>query len=116
MHAVHLRIMKREGVEGMEPVPAQSLPDKRFLELRRINAFNHHQFFLFGKEMPVYRGGVAGNIEVTVKRIIRKLLGWYSRPQVEFNEAVTRAISECLRHNTSLAAEIAALRGALSHY
>ena len=110
MHDVYLRLMCREGVVGVEPVPRQSLPDSRFLELKRINAFNHHQFFLFGKEIPVYRQGPFGKLELFVKRVIRKLLGWYSRPQVEFNEAVTRGISECFRHFTSVAAEVSALR------
>ena len=111
MQDLHARLTRRENVVRAVPASARS-PETagRFYELRRNEAYNHHQYGAFGREITVKRTGKKGKVEFFAKRVVRKLLGWYVRPQVEFNASVTRAIAEATKHLEAMATEITELR------
>ncbi|MNS56138.1 putative S-adenosylmethionine-dependent methyltransferase [compost metagenome] len=112
MASVHARLMRREGIRAPQPTAAPLDPAtaSRFAELRRSEAYNHHQYGAFGREVTVKRGGWKGKVEFFAKRVVRKLLGWYVRPQIEFNASLTRAVAESVKHFEAMAAELAVLR------
>ncbi len=109
MRVVHERIKLREGL--FADVASPIVPEGRFVELKRLEAALNHGYRLFGDRLAVHRQGLRGKVEFFAKRVIRKLLRWYVRPQVEFNAAVARAVGECLRHLTVAASEAAGVRG-----
>lgn len=107
MRGVYDRLMQREAM----PRAAAATPeDNRFYELKRAEAYHHHQYGAFGREIQQKRQGLAGKVEFFAKRVTRKLLGWYVRPQIEFNASLTRAIAETVKHFETMAREIDALR------
>lgn len=110
MAAVHARMMTREGIRAPRPDATALGSDHRFAELKRNEAYNHHQYGAFGREVSVKRTGWKGRAEFFGKRVVRKLLGWYVQPQVAFNASVTRAIAESVKHFEAISSEVAALR------
>jgi SAM-dependent methyltransferase len=110
-HEIHERLKVREGILPSPAAPALLAPEARFLEMKRLEAYLNHHYFVFGQPLPVHRQGFKGKIEFFAKRLIRKLLRWYVKPQVDFNASVTRSVAECLRHFTVMVSELSALRG-----
>ncbi len=110
MRHVYARIMAREGVSARHLPPSHGLPDGRFLQLRRIEAYLRHQHRLFGEQIKVTRGGLRGRAERLIKRVIRKVLAWYAQPQMDLNASLYHAVSECLTQLQTLGQEVAELR------
>lgn len=109
MRDIYSRMRVREGNRDTA-TEGSAQRGSRFLELKRREAHNHHQYGAFGREMGVKRRGLPGMFESLIKRVLRKLLGWYAQPQVDYNASVMRTLSECVKHFEALAAEIDELR------
>ncbi len=64
----------------------------------------------FGLELATRRRGPLGWLEAQVKRVLRRLLRSYTKPQREFNQSVSRFLGQSIEYLESMNAELIQLR------
>jgi len=109
MREVQTRMDLRDGVSPQPPQAAGS-PDNRLFWLKQQQATLSENQDRFGRELVVLRRGFMGRIETLVKRLRRRLLGNFAKPQREFNAAVSRFLGQNLEYLETANAELAQLR------